>query len=482
MSDTNVIRNAPYYAYFLDGEWRTDTPSYEILSPYNGELIATVHRAGPAELELAIAAAVRAFEQTKRIPAHERARMLRDVSDGIAERAEEFARSIAEEAGKPIRQARVEVSRSVFTFAQAAEEATRIHGDVLMLDAHPNGEGRQGIVKRFPIGPIAAITPFNFPLNLVAHKLAPAMAAGCPIVLKPASQTPITALKLAEVICKVGWPDGALAVLPMKSSDADPLVTDDRFKLLTFTGSPVVGWKMKGQAGHKRVTLELGGNAGVIVHRDADLKLAASRSVMGGFSYAGQTCISVQRIFVHEEAFEGFMDLFVPAVQALKLGDPLDDTSDLSALISKGDGERIAEWLDEARQAGAEVLVGGNVDGAHVEPTIVVKAGPELRVNCQEIFAPVVTVQTYREFNEALAAINNGDFGLQAGVFTNDLSLVWKAYETLEVGGVIINDVPTWRVDHMPYGGVKHSGFGREGLRYAIEEMTEPKLLVLNLN
>lgn len=477
----NSTSDTPHYRLFLAGEWRDTAQHYTVRNPYDQSVVAVVSRAGPAELEEAIQAAVRAFEETRRLPSHRRASILCAVSAGISERGEELARSIAQEAGKPLKQARVEVQRSSFTFAQAAEESSRIHGELVHLDAFPSGEGRQGIVRRFPIGPIAAITPFNFPLNLVAHKLAPAIAAGCPVVLKPASQTPITALKLAEIIAAAGWPAAALSVLPMQSSDSSPLVEDERFKLLTFTGSPAVGWAMKSRAGRKRVTLELGGNAGVIIHRDANLDLAAARSVVGGFSYAGQTCISVQRIFVQVEVYEEFMDRFVPAVQALKLGDPLDAESDLSALISPDDGARVAEWLAEAQAAGAELLLGGNVRGGLVEPTIVVKAGPELRVNCQEIFAPVVTVQTYDEFDEALTALNNSAFGLQAGVFTNDLKLAFRAFEMLEVGGVIINDVPTWRVDHMPYGGVKQSGFGREGLKYAIEEMTEMRLLALNL-
>ena len=474
--------DAPTYGYFLSGEWHTTGERQEIRAPYDGRLVATVHLASPDALEQAIVAAEQAFEATRRLPSHERSRVARAVSEGIASRADEFARSIALEAGKPLKQARAEVQRSVFTFAQAAEEATRNAGTVLALDAHPNGVGRQGLTRRFPIGPVAAITPFNFPLNLVAHKLAPAIAAGCPVVLKPAPATPVTALKLAEVIHAAGWPAGALAVLPLATEHAAPLVEDERFKLLSFTGSPGVGWPMKSRAGRKRVVLELGGNAGVIVHADADLALAAGRSATGGFSYAGQSCISVQRIFVHEDAYEGFMDAFVPAVRALKLGDPLDEATDLSALINATSGERVAAWIAEARAAGAEVLLGGGVHGALVEPTIIVKAGPELRVNCQEVFAPVVTVQTYREFDEALAALNTSDFGLQAGVFTNDLRLAWRAFEQLEVGGVIINDAPTWRVDHMPYGGVKGSGFGREGLRYAIADMTEERLLALNFS
>lgn len=468
------------YPFVLAGEQRPGEP-YEIRCPYDNAVVATVHRASAADLEQAIQAAVAAFAITRRVPAHKRAAALRTISQAIQAQSEDLARTIALEAGKPIKQARVEVGRSAVTFAAAADEATRSHDEALRLDATPGGEGRQGLLRRFPIGPIAAISPFNFPLNLVAHKLAPAIAAGCPVVLKPASQTPITALKLATIIAESGWPREALSVLPLNSREAGPLVEDPRFKLLTFTGSPIIGWAMKSRAGSKRVTLELGGNAGVIIHSDANLDFAAARSAVGGFSYAGQTCISVQRIFVHEPAYEDFMERFVSAVQKLKLGHPLDEATDLSALISKSEGERIAEWLDEARAAGAEVLLGGKVQDGLVEPTILVKAGPQLRVNCQEIFAPVVTVQSYTDFNQALAELNNSDFGLQAGVFTRDIQRIFAAYDTLEVGGLIVNDVPTWRVDPMPYGGVKQSGFGREGLKYAIEEMTEPKLLVINV-
>ena len=473
--------DAPEYQFFLAGEWRTGTP-YTVACPYDGAPVGTIHRAGPAELEQAIQAAVKAFETTRRLPGHARAAILRKVAETIAARAEDLARTIALEAGKPIKQARIEVGRSISTFATAAEEATRFHDEVLHLDALPGGENRPAIVRRFPIGPIAAISPFNFPLNLVAHKLAPAIAAGCPVVLKPASQTPIAALKLAAIIAESGWPVEALSVLPLNSKDAAPLVEDERFKLLTFTGSPTVGWDMKGRAGRKRVTLELGGNAGVVIHSDADLPFAAARCVVGGFAYAGQSCISVQRIFVQESVYEAFMDSFVPQVRALKQGHPLDEATDLGSLISAGDGERVAGWLAEARAAGAECLIGGDVQGGVVPPTVVVKAGPELKVNNQELFAPVVTVQTYGDFEQALRAVNNSAYGLQAGVFTRDVGRIFQAYEALEVGGVMANEIPSWRLDPMPYGGIKQSGFGREGLRYAIEEMTEPKLLVLNLS
>lgn len=469
------------YRFVLAGELRAGVP-YTVACPYDGAPIATVHRAGPADLEQATQAAVRAFAATRALPGHRRAAVLRKVADTIAARAEELARTIALEAGKPIRQARIEVGRSVGTFATAAEEATRFHDEVLHLDALAGGEGRPAIVRRFPIGPIAAIAPFNFPLNLVSHKLAPAIAAGCPVVLKPATQTPISALKLAGIILEAGWPAEALSVLPINSRDAAPLVEDDRFALLTFTGSPAVGWAMKGRAGRKRVTLELGGNAGVIVHDDANLAFAAERCVVGGYSYAGQSCISVQRVFVHAGAYEQFMDAFVPRVRALKVGHPLDEATDLGSVINADEGERVGAWLAEARAAGAECLVGGDVRQGVVQPTVVVRAGPELKVNSQELFAPVVTVQTYTTFEQALAAVNDSNFGLQAGVFTNDIKRIFQAYEALEVGGVMVNEVPTWRLDPMPYGGVKQSGFGREGLRYAIEEMTEPRLLVINLS
>jgi acyl-CoA reductase-like NAD-dependent aldehyde dehydrogenase len=349
------------------------------------------------------------------------------------------------------------------------------------MDALPGGENRQGIIRRFPVGPVAAITPFNFPLNLVAHKIAPAIAAGCPIVLKPASQTPISALKLGEIVLEAGWPEEALSILPLQSSDSAPLVEDERFKLLTFTGSPTVGWDLKSRAGSKKVTLELGGNAGVIIHSDADLDYAVERCIFGGFSYAGQSCISVQRIFVHEPVYRQFLDKLVPRVKALKVGHPLDEDTDVASVITTKDSERVKEWLDQALSSGAECLVGGEVKDGVVHPTVVVKAGPDMRVNNREIFAPVVTVQPYDDFEQAVEAVNNSSYGLQAGVFTRDIKRIFSAFEELEVGGVNVNDVSTYRMDHMPYGGIKQSGFGKEGPKYAIEEMTEPKLLVINL-
>jgi glyceraldehyde-3-phosphate dehydrogenase (NADP+) len=424
---------------------------------------------------------VKAFGTTRRLPAFERQRVLRRVAEGIGKRKDEFARTLCQEAGKPIKAARTEVDRAIFTFSVAAEESTRIYGEYLPLDWQEYTAGRWGIVKRFPLGPIAGITPFNFPLNLVAHKVAPAIAAGCTMVLKPAPQTPLSSLLMAEVVQQAGWPDGALNVIPLSNDDAGVLVTDDRIKMISFTGSAAVGWQIKKNSGKKKVILELGGNAGVIIHNDADIEYAAERCVAGGFGYAGQTCISVQRILVQQSVYGKFTDLFLAGVRNLRVGDPLDESTDVGPLIRESDVQRAVDWIQEAVRGGARVLCGGNRKGSIVEPTVLTGTKPEMKVNCQEIFGPVVTVEPYAEFDEALRQINSSAFGLQAGLFTRDAKRMFQAFEELEVGGLLAGDVPTFRIDHMPYGGVKDSGLGREGLRYAIEEMTEPKLMVMNL-
>jgi glyceraldehyde-3-phosphate dehydrogenase (NADP+) len=388
---------------------------------------------------------------------------------------------MAQEAGKPIRAARTEVERSIFTFTIAAEESARIEGEYLSLDWQQYTAGRWGIVRRFPLGPIAGITPFNFPLNLVAHKVAPAIASGCPIILKPAPQTPLSSLLLAEAVEQAGLPDGAFNVLPLSNEDAGLLVTDDRIKLISFTGSARVGWDIKRRAGKKKVVLELGGNAGVIVHGDADIPLAAERCVAGGFGYAGQTCISVQRILVERSAYGKFRDLLLAGVRQLKMGDPMDEATDVGPLIRESDAIRASEWVQQAIQDGATLLCGGKRHGSMLEPTVLTGTRPDMKVNCEEVFAPVVTAEAYDDFSQALRQINESPYGLQAGLFTRDVNRIFQAYEELEVGGLIAGDVPSFRIDHMPYGGVKDSGLGREGLRYAIEEMTEPKLLVMNL-
>jgi acyl-CoA reductase-like NAD-dependent aldehyde dehydrogenase len=475
---TTAIRTQGFY---LRGKWTEEGTPVEIRSPYDDTPLAQVFQGTREHAERAIQAAVVAFGTTRKLPVFERQRVLRSIAQHIASRKEGFARTLAQEAGKPIRAARTEVERSIFTFTVAAEESARIAGEYLSLDWQQYTAGRWGIVRRFPLGPIAGITPFNFPLNLVAHKVAPAIASGCPIILKPAPQTPLTSLLLAEAVEQAGLPDGAFNVLPLSNEDAGLLVTDDRIRLISFTGSARVGWDIKRRAGKKKVVLELGGNGGVIVHSDADIALAAERCVAGGFGYAGQTCISVQRILVERSAYGKFRDLFLSGVSRLKVGDPMDESTDVGPLIRESDAVRASEWVQEAIEEGATLLCGGKRHGAIFEPTVLTGTRPDMKVNFEEIFAPVVTVEAYDDFSQALRQINESTYGLQAGLFTRDVSRIFQAYEELEVGGLIAGDVPSFRIDHMPYGGVKDSGMGREGLRYAIEEMTEPKLLVMNL-
>jgi acyl-CoA reductase-like NAD-dependent aldehyde dehydrogenase len=476
----STVAKTKSHAFLLDGRWITEGDPVEVRSPYDQSVVGTTYRPNASHIETAIAGAVRAFEITRKMAAFERQQILRAVSRSIAEQREEFARTIALEAGKPIKTSRVETDRAIFTFTIAAEESTRIYGEVLPLDLQDFTRDRWAIVRRFPVGPIASISPFNFPLNLVAHKWAPAIATGCTIVHKPASQTPLSSLLLATVVEKAGWPAGALSVLPLSGREAETLVSDDRLKKLTFTGSAEVGWRLKQKSGKKQVTLELGGNAGVIIHHDANVDDAAARCVAGGFSFAGQSCISVQRILVEKSVYEKFLSVFVPGVQKLNLGDPLDETTDVGPMISEGDAVRAAQWVEEAQAAGAKLLCGGKRRGSLMEPTVLTETRPDMRVNCQEVFAPIVTVEPYDDFVQAVERVNDSSFGLQAGIFTRDLKLAFAAYDRLEVGGVVLGDVPTFRIDHMPYGGVKDSGLGREGLRYAIEEMTERKLLVVN--
>src|SRR6202522_1069843 len=465
------------HGFFIDGRWQEDGDVLEVRSPFDGSVVGRITQARRAHADAAIAASVKAFGTTPRLRAFERQRVLRRVAQQIAERRDEFARTIVQEACKPIKLARVEVDRTIFIFNVAAEEATRINGEYLPLDWQEVTAGRWGIVKRFPLGPIAGITPFNFPLHLVSHKVAPAIAAGCPIVLKPAPQTPLSSLLLAECIQQAGWPDGGLNVLPLSNEDASLLVTDERIKLISFTGSVPVGWDIKRRAGKKKVALELGGNAGAIVHSDADLNYAAERCVAGGFAYAGQTCISVQRILVEQSVYGKFIDLLVEGVKKLKTGDPMEESTDLGPLIRESDAIRVTNWIEEAVRSGAHLLCGGGRKGSIVDPTVLTGTKPEMKVNCQEIFGPVVTLEPYENFEEALRRINNSNYGLQAGLFTRDVKLLFQAYDELEVGALVAGDIPSFRIDQMPYGGVKDSGLGREGLRHASEEMTAPKYL-----
>jgi len=468
------------YSSLVGGQWQKSGDVIEIRSPYDEALVALVHRAGSEQIERAITAAAATFEDTRKLPSWKRSEVLEKISAGIAARRDDFAQTIVLEAGKPIRTARAEVDRAIFTFKVAAEESKRIYGEIMPLDWLPGSEGREAHIRHVPLGPIVGITPFNFPLNLVAHKVAPALAAGDPIIIRPASQTPVSALKLGEVILESGWPEGAVSVVPSTTQNAAALVEDERIRLLTFTGSPAVGWELKRRAGHKRVTLELGGNAGVIIHRDADLSYAAERVTWGGFSYAGQSCISVQRVYVHTDIYDAFVDNFIPRVRLLKVGDPLNETTDVGPMIDRGAAERVETWVGEARQGGAQILIGGERKDNLWQPTVLSGIQPTMRVSCQEVFAPIVGLYRYSDVREAIAAVDDSDFGLQAGLFSNDLNVVQAAFNDINVGGLMINDVPTFRIDHMPYGGVKQSGTGREGLRYAIEEMSELKLLTFN--
>jgi acyl-CoA reductase-like NAD-dependent aldehyde dehydrogenase len=475
------VRTIAPKGFYVNGHWHSQGECVEIHSPFDQSVVGNVTLAGRTQLQHAIEAAVDAFEITRKLPSFQRQAILHKISIGILNRKEEFARMMALEAGKPIRTARAEVDRAIFTFQVAAEESTRIGGEFLPMDLQDFTTGRWGLTRRFPVGPIAAITPFNFPLNLVGHKVAPAIAAGCTMVLKPAPQTPITALMLAEVVHEAGWPAGGLNVLPLSNDDAEAMVTDDRLKMLSFTGSAKVGWQLKAKSGKKKVVLELGGNAGVVIHSDADLDYAAERCAVAGYSYAGQSCISVQRILVHRSIFDRFIELFVTRVKKLVTGDPLQESTDVGPLIRPSDVQRAKDWIKEAVQGGATLLCGGKASGSVLEPTVLTNTTPSMRVNCEEVFAPVKTVEPYDDFDEAISEINRSAYGLQAGVFTRDAKLLFRAYEKFEVGGVIAGDVPTFRIDHMPYGGVKDSGLGREGVRYAIEEVTEPRLLVMNL-
>ena len=465
---------------YLAGRWVESPNPLEVANPADPNTPAgTTYDATPEQYEEAVQAAVAAFEQMRVLPAYERGRALREISAGIKARREELAKLITLEAGKPIRDSLVEVDRAALTFRLGAEEAERMVGEMIPLDLMASSKGRVGITRRFPIGPVAAISPFNFPLNLAAHKISPAIAAGCSIVLKPPSKDPLTMLTIAEIIDAVGLPAGAVSILPMTRELGDRMVADDRFKLLTFTGSPSVGWRMKERAGKKKVVLELGGNAGVIVDRTADLDWAVKRILVGAFTYAGQVCISVQRIFVHEAIRDAFMERFLAGVATLKLGDPSDPATDLGPMVDGAAASRTQRWVDEAVQMGGRVLAGGKADGTFFPPTVLENVPVTAQVCSNEAFAPLAVVFPFGDFGDAIRQVNDSFFGLQTGVFTNDLGNAWRAFGELEVGGVIVNDIPTYRIDHMPYGGVKDSGLGREGLRWAIEDMTELRIMVL---
>jgi acyl-CoA reductase-like NAD-dependent aldehyde dehydrogenase len=464
----------------INNERRSSAASATIRSPYDRTVVGTHALASAAEMDAAVAANLAAAEACRRLAAYERAACLRRIADALEARGEEFATLVAREAGKPITQARLEIDRATFVFRDAAEEATRIGGEVLPLDVLPAGRGRLGFTRRWPLSPLAAITPFNFPVLLAAHKIAPAIACGASVTLKPPPQDPLSPLLLGELVSASGYPPGGVNVVPCELDVARRLVHDERVRMISFTGSVRAGWAVRAEAGPKRVALELGGNAGVIVEPDADVTRAAAACAAGGYGYAGQSCISVQRIFVHAEVYAAFLDGFAARVRALRTGDPLDPATDVGPMIDEGAAARAESWIAEAVAAGAELVTGGARRGAVLEPTILAGTRPDQRVNCEEVFAPVTTVSAYRSFEEALERVNATPYGLQAGVFTHDVGRLMRAWDRLDVGGVMANEVPTWRVDRMPYGGAKLSGLGREGVRYAIEEMTELRLLTLH--
>jgi glyceraldehyde-3-phosphate dehydrogenase (NADP+) len=466
----------------VNGEWRQTSIKRQVFNPFENKAVGEVCQATSRDIDDAIRSAEAAFHLTKNLSPYERGAALEAVSRSLAEKKDEFAHLITAETGKPISFSRAEVERAVFTIATSAEEARRIEGHVLPLNVVPQPGDRAAIIRRFALGVIGAITPFNYPLNLVAHKLGPAIAAGNTVVLKPSSNAPQTALRFAELFAKTGLPPGAINVVPCMGSEIEQLITDKRVKLISFTGSPVVGWGIKVRAAKKKVLLELGGNAAVIVCADAKLDHALKSIVQGAFGNAGQSCISVQRVYVHESIAEAFTNQLVKLAKSIAVGDPSNPRTIVGPMIDEQSARKVESWISEATEGGARVLCGGGRTGAVLEPTVLVDVAPEMKVSCQEAFAPLLTVDRFSEFTDAVERVNASAYGLQAGIFTNSASDIFYAYRELEVGGVIINDASSFRVDHMPYGGVKESGIGREGVRYAIEEMTEMKLLALNFS
>ena len=471
-----MLREA--YPYWLGNEAQQPNLDLEVRNKYDGSLATRVPLADAAAIGRAIALAAAAAEPMRRLAAYERRAVLAHCVRRFGERSVELARALAVEAGKPIRDARGEVARLVDTFQIAAEESVRVTGEVLPLDIAPRARNYTGMWKRVPIGPCSFISPFNFPLNLAAHKIAPALAVGCPFVLKPASLTPVGALLIGEVLAETDLPRGAFSILPARRDGAELFTTDERLKLLSFTGSPEVGWELKARAGKKKVVLELGGNAAAIVDADWELDDAVARIVVGAFYQSGQSCISVQRVLVHEAVYDVFRAKLVAATSALKMGDPLDEATFIGPMISAGEAERLDGWIQAAVRRGAKLLCGGRRAGAMLEATLLEDAPSDTDVCAKEAFGPVAVLARFRDFDAALRLVNDSRFGLQAGVFTRDFYKAQRAWDELEVGGVVIGDVPSWRVDHMPYGGVKDSGLGREGVRFAMEDMTEIRLLV----
>ena len=456
------------------GEWQ------EVRSPYSGDIVGRVAKAGASEARRAVDAAAAAMQRP--LPAHKRAEILVKVAGALGRRHDEVARLISDEAGKPMKAARIEAQRAMSTYTFAAVEARKLAGDMVPMDASQAGEGKLAFTLRRPLGVVGAISPFNFPLNLVAHKIAPALAAGCAVVLKPASQTPMSALLLAELEDEAGLPPGWLNVVVGPSSEiGDVLVEDERVKVITFTGSSGVGWKLAERSPRKKVNLELGNSTPLIVEADADIDAAVEATATHGFSFAGQSCISIQRVYVQDSVYDRFVSGLVPKVEALKVGDPADEETDVGPVIDEEARDRILEWIDEARSGGAEVLTGGELDGELIRPTVVANASPELKVSCEEVFGPVVTVNRYSSIDEAIDLANSTKYGLQGGIFTGSINTALKAAQELEFGGLTVNEAPTYRADQMPYGGVKESGNTKEGPSYAVRELTDERLVVIDL-
>ncbi len=470
------------YKTLIGGKWKEGKKFLEVANKYTGEVIGSVPLTDKETFEEAAKSAQDGFSLISSMPAYQRSKILEKTSEKIEEKKEEITRIIAMEAGKAWKHAKAEVERAVQTFKFASEEAKSIHGETIPMDAAIGGEKRIGFFLRFPVGIVGAISPFNFPLNLVAHKVAPAIAAGCSVVLKPASMTPLTSLKLGEIMMEAGLPDGALnIVIGSGSTVGNWLVTDPRISMITFTGSPPVGRDIKEKSGLKKVTLELGSNSACIIDESADLNLAIPPCIVGSFAYAGQVCISVQRIYIHQKIFDEFTQRFIKGTEALKLGDPLDPETDLGPMITEEDAKRTESWVNEAVSGGAKILIGGKREKNLYHPTVLTNVKPGMKVMATEVFAPVVCFVPFDDFSDAVRMTDDSIYGLQAGVYTSDIEKAFQAVKGIKVGGVIVNDVPTYRADQMPYGGVKESGMGREGLKFAIEEMTDIKMVVFNL-
>ena len=467
------------YPYYLANKPVQANTDLEVIDKYTGKVATRVAMADATAIEQGIAAADAVFPAMLKMKPYQRQEILEHCVQRFQERFDELAYSLCVEAGKPIKDSRGEVTRLIDTFKIAAEDAVNIPGEVLNLDRSARTKDYWGMWKRVPVGPCSFISPFNFPLNLAAHKIAPALAVGCPFVLKPASLTPLGAIIIGEILAETDLPEGAFSILPCRRDGADLFTTDDRLKLLSFTGSPEVGWQLKARAGKKKVVLELGGNAAVIVDEDADIDDAVNRIIIGAFYQSGQTCIGVQRIIIHENIYDVFKEKFVAATKALKIGDPKDDDTWIGPVISEGEASRMETWMNEAAEAGATVLCGGTREGLMVQATVMENVPRDTNMYREEFFGPAAILSKFSDYDAALDEVNDSKFGLQAGVFTNDIYKAHKAWDVLDVGGVVIGDVPSFRVDNMPYGGVKDSGLGREGIRYAIEDMTEIRLMVL---